>query len=221
MADPAPSPKRALIADDDEFFRLAASAILSRRLGMDEVIEAADFDQALAVMSRDGGAGLVIALVDLRMPGMAGGGSLSALRQAAPRTRIAMCSASRAREDVLAALHAGAHGYIWKATGAADLERAISAILAGELVVPAFLADIETSRRAHGDAGPTAAPVLTARQKDVLRQLVEGRSNKEIARSLSLGEGTVKVHVAALLRALGVSNRAAAAAIGARFMDEK
>lgn len=204
---------RVLIADDDEFFRLALRSILIGRLGFAEVVETVSLDEALGELGQDGAASFALALFDLRMPGMESAASLGAVRECFPSVRTAIVSASRRRSDILAALDAGAHGYVWKASGAADLERAVRTIMAGEIAVPAFLADVSLD---DGPVAPmrreTALKALTARQTEVLDQLAAGRSNKEIARALGLGEGTVKVHVAALLRALGASNRAAAAA---------
>jgi DNA-binding NarL/FixJ family response regulator len=217
--DPAPEGPVAIVADDDEFFRMAISGLLVRHLGFARVIETGSLDEALAALAETPGTSL--ALFDLRMPGMAGAGSVAAVRECHPAVRTAILSASTDRVDVLTALGAGSHGYVPKTLGAAEVVRALSAVLDGAIYVPPFMA--EPPPPGASPPAPAAAPgdiALTRRQREVLALIVAGRSNKEIARALDLGEGTVKVHVAALLRALGVANRAGAAAVGARVLRD-
>jgi DNA-binding NarL/FixJ family response regulator len=237
MTDALAPPRRALIADDDDFFRIALSAILTRRLGFDEVFETASLDEALAKLGglEDDGA-VALALFDLEMPGMSGAASVGAVRECFPDVRVAIVSASTRRRDILLALEAGAHGYVPKGGGVQDVARALDLIMQGIIFVPpcladvgpagqpsVLIADIEVTRDGE-DAPPPAKPAsmmmdrLTRRQKEVLTLIVDGKANKEIARALLLGEGTVKIHVAALLRALGVTNRSGAAAAGARLL---
>jgi DNA-binding NarL/FixJ family response regulator len=135
-------------------------------------------------------------------------------------------SASKRRNDILLALEAGAHGYIPKGLGAVELAAAIKTVRSGSIYVPVSMADLQEGeektqevrlRSASVDPDTDETP-LTPRQRDVLELLVTGMSNKEIARALQLGEGTVKVHVAALFRTLGVTSRAGAAAAGFRLL---
>jgi len=136
-------------------------------------------------------------------------------------------SSSQRREDILAALHAGVHGYVPKSLGPVDLARALGLVLQGTIFVPATLTDLSSERDGLSTTVVPApspekeAPPLTPRQQQVLELLVEGQPNKAIARTLGLGEGTVKIHMAALFRNLGVTNRAAAAAVGARFLSSQ
>lgn len=214
-----------LIADDDEYFRLALTALLKGPLGFTRVIEASSLDQAFERLENSTET-ISLALFDLRMPGMESPANLGAVRECYPLLRVAVVSASRRRQDVLMALEAGVHGYIAKSFEPAELVRALQAVIAGDIFVPAFLAELpppgeNTSPKiASGSTDPIGAAGLpiSPRQRQVLNLLVKGYSNKQIAGELVLGEGTVKVHVAALLRHLGVSNRAAAAATGALLL---
>jgi DNA-binding NarL/FixJ family response regulator len=208
----------ALIADDDAFFRIALAAILTRHLGFKTVLEAGSLDDALELLGTR--PDISLALFDLSMPGMKQAESLAAVRECAESVTLAVVSGSVSRQDILAALGAGVHGYIPKALGPAELVRALEVVLAGQIYVPPMLAKAPASEplAVPGSAEPAtdAMARLTSRQREVLQSLISGRSNKEIARQLGLGEGTVKIHVAALLRTLQLPNRAAAAAFGAR-----
>jgi DNA-binding NarL/FixJ family response regulator len=212
-----------LIADDDEFFRLALRSILLNSLGFAHVLETGSLDEALDRLGER--SDISLALFDLAMPGMESAASLGAVRECFPQIRVAVVSGSRRRRDILLALEAGVHGYVHKGVGAPELARALGKIMEGEIYVPASLADLP----AVTDEGPpvlmpmngsrdSRAASLTPRQREVLQLLVQGKSNKEIARFLNLGEGTVKIHLASLFRNLGVNNRSAAAVAGLHLL---
>lgn len=207
----------ALTADDDEFFRMALKSILLKQLGAREVIETGSFDAALKKLAERKEVSL--AMFDLQMPGIDDPGSLRLVRESFPDIRVVVVSSSQQRENILAALEAGAHGYLPKSLGPGDLARALSLVLQGMIFVPPVLAELPRVHEALGMApSDTIVPSLTPRQQQVLELLVKGNSNKSIARALGLGEGTVKIHVAALFRNLGVTNRATAAVLGARLL---
>ncbi len=213
-----------VIADDDEFFRMALRTILIKTLGDVEVIETSSLDEAVERLSETDNVSL--ALFDLAMPGMESAASLRAVRECFPEIRIAVVSGSKRRTDILLALEAGAHGYIPKGLGVTDLASAVAIVRSGVIYVPASIADLPKAEqtpqggRSRGikPQTDTGEIRLTPRRSEVLELLVRGLSNKEIARALRMGEGTVKVHVAALFRALGVTSRAAAAAAGTRLL---
>lgn len=220
-----------LIADDDEYFRVAAGAILTRHFNFSRIKEAGSLDEALEYLGEHGETDL--ALFDLSMPGMRTPTNLRVVRECFPQVRVAVISASSARRDILSALEAGVHGYMPKSLPVPELVKALEDIFNGGIYVPPCLADIapipmeaadpqpeeELQQQSQSELRPEQASsshALTTRQKDVLDLLVKGKTNKEIALALGLGEGTVKIHMAAIFRYFGVNNRAAAAVAGAR-----
>ncbi|MFT3729313.1 MAG: response regulator transcription factor [Terricaulis sp.] len=203
---------KALVADDHELFRSGMRQLLVDMLGADEVREAETLDQAIEILTNQGAGDLV--LVDLRMPGMSGAEALSALRDGFPDAKVAVVSAWEERADIISALSAGVHGYIPKSLPSAEIANALKSILEGRIFVPPTL-----GRRDAAAMGPAAresdvggSDKLTLRQREVLNELLKGMASKEIARTLDIAEGTVKIHLAAIYRALGVRTRAEAIA---------
>lgn len=206
---------RALIADDHELFRSGLKQLLVDSLDADDVREAETLDQALEMLTSEGAGDLV--LLDLRMPGMSGTEALSALRDGFPDAKVAVVSAWEDRADILAALGAGVHGYIPKSLPSAEIAAAIRSILEGRIYVPQSIGRREAGARAENAQpmsgnGGLGRDKLTLRQKEVLNELLKGQASKEIARTLDIAEGTVKIHLAAIYRALGVRTRAEAIA---------
>jgi DNA-binding NarL/FixJ family response regulator len=215
--------KIALIADDDEFFRMALATILTSKLKFAEVVQAASLDEGVEKLSARNDVSL--ALFDLAMPGMESPANLRAVRDCFETLRVAVVSSSKNRQDILSALEAGVHGYVPKGLGVADLAHALQLIVDGVIYVPPSIADLPAQEQPAPSREVAAAPpkaalaTLTPRQRGVLELLVQGKSNKAIARDLDLGEGTVKVHMAALFRSLGVRTRTAAAVAGGRLLQ--
>ncbi|MDP2378604.1 response regulator transcription factor [Reyranella sp.] len=214
----------ALIADDDEFFRMALASILTSKLKFAEVVQAASLDEAVEKLSAR--SDISLALFDLAMPGIESPANLRAVRDCFKTLRVAVVSGSKSRRDVLTALEAGVHGYVPKGLGVTELAHALQLIVDGVIYVPPSIATLPSTAEER-PAPPrdavsppkSALATLTPRQRGVLALLVEGKSNKAIARDLDLGEGTVKVHMAALFRSLGVSTRTAAAVAGGRLLQ--
>lgn len=203
---------RALIADDHELFRSGLKQLLLDELGAEEVREAETLDQAIEILTNEGGRELI--LVDLRMPGMSGADDLAALRDGFPEAKVAVVSAWEERAEIIAALSAGVHGYVPKSLPSAEIAAALRSILEGRIFAPPALGRRDTGVAAQPTtlAYGAGQDKLTARQKEVLNELLKGQASKEIARSLDIAEGTVKIHLAAIYRALGVRTRAEAIA---------
>lgn len=207
----------AVVADDDPLFRLALASVLTDHFGIAHVHQAASYDDALEILAER--PAVRLALFDLAMPGMGGPANLAAVRECHPDVITIVVSGSVRREDVFLSLRSGVHGFVPKGTSVEALVKALRMILDGFVFVPSFITRIEAvpangsgGHAAGRETGGSSVGTLTLRQRQVLDLIVAGRSNKEIARSLSLGEGTVKIHVTAVLRTLGVPNRSAAAA---------
>lgn len=214
-----------VMAGDDESFRFVLRSILQDRLGFPEVVETTSSEAAIKLL-RCGG-DICLVLFDLNMPGMNNWQNLRAVRECFPLVRMAVVSDSRDRHDILMALSIGLHGYVYKGAGIAELVRAIGLIDEGMVYVPSFLPDLRVtgSEMAVGhetvinQIEPEIVQSMTSRQKEILRLLVDGKSNKGMARALNLSEGTIKFHIAAVFRILGASNRVEAAISGATLLQ--
>jgi DNA-binding NarL/FixJ family response regulator len=203
----------ALVADDHELFRSAFVAILKREFACEKVMETASLEEAVELLGRSPNVALVS--LDLAMPGMKGAASAHAIANAFPGSRLVVVTASERRQDILDALAAGVHGYIPKTLRISEIVEAIRTVLSGRIYAPislATLARTPASSVIGANAAGRRLGDLSPRQREVLRLMAEGKSNKEIAKALYLAEGTVKVHVNALFRALSVNNRASAVA---------
>jgi DNA-binding NarL/FixJ family response regulator len=205
---------RILIIDDHALFRQGLRFLL-RDLDADlEIVEAADCAQACALT----GESFNVVLLDLHMPGVAGLDALDAVRQAFEATRIVVLSGEEDPRQVRRAIDAGAAGFIPKSSTPEVLLSALRLVLADGVYLPAV-----ALKGIGGPDGGSAAmdadrlgDALSDRQVDVLRKAVQGKANKVIARELGISEGTVKAHLSAAFRALGVHNRTEAVYAAAR-----
>ncbi len=196
-----------LIADDHELFRDGLRHVLEELEKDLQVIEANDFPKALALAETEPGINVV--LMDLSMPGMSWSDGLQKLRQLLPEeTPIVVLSASDDRRHVLQAVNLGAAGFIPKTSSSRVMLSALNLVLSGGVYLPpALLEQGGGLGDSSGTGNDNAVSFLTPRQREVLTLLGQGKSNKEIARVLQLAEGTVKLHVTAILKALNVNNR--------------
>lgn len=185
-----------LSCEDHDLFREGLRHVVNGLPGLPGLIEARNAAEARRALASDPDIGLV--LLDLALPDADGLEFLAEIRAGYPLTGVAIVSASERPEAVRAALDAGAVGYIPKSSERDVLVGALSVVLAGGVYMPAALLDA---------ARQPPVPGLTARQQDVAALLAKGLTNKEIASVLGIGAGTVKTHVAAILRELDVTNR--------------
>jgi DNA-binding NarL/FixJ family response regulator len=189
-----------LIADDHTLFREGLRYLLAQLDTEVAIFEAGDHDAAAALLSRH--PDMELALVDLHMPGRNGPNALETLIRGASTVPIVVLSAEMDVREVRRALDAGAMGYIPKNESAQVMLGALRLVLSGGVYLPAALLGLGgTTRSAAADT------VLTARQRDVLRELARGKSNEAIGEELGLALSTVKAHISALLNILGADNR--------------
>ena len=216
---------RVLIIDDHPLVRDAIIATMEAIAPGHRIDLAASFAEARRLLSLDDGYGLL--LLDLSLPDSTGFEALKTLRGQYPHIPVAVLSSATDRETIVRCIDLGASGYIPKTYRADAMMHALRMISSGHVHVPREAID---GRREANEPVRTRPPGgdprglgLTDRQCDVLRLLVRGLPNKLICRHLQLAEGTVKVHVSAVLRALGARNRTqaviAASRMGLRLLD--
>jgi len=192
---------RLLLVDDHALFRAGLRLLVSAHERVGAILEAGSLAEAAPLVAQAD-----LALVDVQMPGLNGVDGLALLRARSPSLRVLMLSAQADPAMVETARARGAHGFLPKSAASIEILDAIVRVLDGGTAFPGA-----TAGDAHGEAGE-----FTPRQLEVLALLCEGRSNKLIARALGLSENTVRVHVSAILRALGAVNRAEAGAAARR-----
>lgn len=196
-----------LLADDHPLFREGVKPVLKKLDAKPRIIEARDYPSAFEVTHQE--RELDLALMDLFMPGMQGVEGISRYRATFPDIPVVVVSASEQMDDIQALLAAGIQGYINKSAPSQVILGALRLVLTGGLYLPPNLTDPPESETAEpviprrGGRGK----VLTTRQVQVLRQLAAGKTNRQIAESLQVSEGTVKIHMAAIFRVLKVNNR--------------
>jgi DNA-binding NarL/FixJ family response regulator len=198
---------KTLLADDHPLMREGVRQVLVQLEPAVEIIDAHDYPSLFAQTALH--PDLDLALVDLNMPGFVGMQGISQFRNRFPDIPLVVLSASESPRDIRDALEAGALGYIPKAASSTDMLAALRQVQAGDIYVPACLGSNQSGLHAVAPADFEALQHtgLTARQLEVARLLAQGCANKAIGGMLTMSEGTVKVHIAAIFRALSVSNR--------------
>ncbi|MGB0721022.1 MAG: response regulator [Gammaproteobacteria bacterium] len=204
---------RILIIDDHALFRTGLKELLGR-WDIEVVGAFGDGNEGVAAAKR-----LLpdVVLLDLRMPKPTGQEVLNLMRNEGLEMPIVMLTTSNEERDLVECLRNGAQGYLLKDMEPDALVAALKDILSGKTVIAPELTGVLAKVVTHGDApapsGPSLFSELTPREAEILCLLAEGQSNKVIARNLGISDGTVKLHVKAILRKLGVHSRVEAAVI--------
>jgi len=193
----------ALVVDDHPLYRGALATLARSLFGPDAVHEAGTAESALAV-----GTAPDLVLLDFRLPALNGAEAVKVFRQRFPGAAVIVISASEDRREAQAAMRAGARAFVHKTESMEAIADVIRRVLEGATIEPRWHA---------GRVQAEAATELTARQLEILAMLCEGLSNKEVALRLGLAVITVKMHVSAIFRALGVVNRTQAAVAARRL----
>lgn len=219
---------KTLLVDDHTLFREGLAMLVSHGFPEVRLLQAGDVAEALALIRAEGDIELV--LLDLTLPDSEGMQGLERVREQAPDVAVVVLSADEAPETVLAAIDAGAAGFVPKTAKSGIMQAALRVVLAGGVYLPPTVLGI-----ARGDTPVVAPPKvaldtppaaeadiadatgLSPRQADVLRLLIAGKPNKLICRELDLAESTVKTHLAAIFRKLEVTSRTQAVVAAARL----
>lgn len=218
-------PITVFVVDDHTLFRRGLMALIGQDAGLQVIGDASDASEALRQVPQ---LQPQVILLDNHLPGVLGVDAIAGLRQASPASRVVMLTVSEDGQDLATALRNGAQGYLLKTMDGELLFEAIRRAARGEPVVsPELLGKLVTAFQSQGApepaavaegaqgtpaaaASPSPSP-LSPREEEVLREIAQGASNKEIARRLDIAETTVKIHVQHILRKLGLSSRVQAA----------
>lgn len=203
---------RILVVEDHTLVREAMAQTLGHLEQDVECVEACTADGALAKL--EAGGEWDLAVIDLMLPDMNGFSLLAVLAKRFPSVPAVVVSALDDPATVQRALKGGASGFVPKSSSGQEMLKAVRTVLDGGVYAPA-LSEVDGSRRRGGVPVPERFG-LTAAQTRVMELLAQGKTNREIADLLGLSEGTIKVHMSAIFRALNVSNRAQALVMMAR-----
>ena len=201
---------RVLLADVQPLVRRGLISVLNDAFPQWSFRHAGDLFQAVEPLDTDDlYMDLDLIITDLDLPGMNGGAGLQSLRKSHLAARIVVLANAEDWDTIVRCLAAGVHGYLPRRDASEQLTPAVRTVLSGGVYLPPQLPGC-----ARGIGAPPAMPAtsvmasLTSRQQQVLTLLVDGQSTKDIARSLNLGLGTVKIHLGCIYRTLGARNRA-------------
>ena len=191
---------RIIVVDDQAVVRQGFVSLINTVADMEVVAEGTNGEQAVELYRRHAPD---VVLMDLRMPVMGGVDAIKALRREFPSARVIILTTFDGDEDIYRSLQAGAQGYLLKDMFFEELEDAIRTVNSGGRRIPGVVAERLAGRMSGSD--------LTARELEVLEQIVRGKSNKEIAQALGISEATVKSHINNVLSKLDASDRTQAA----------
>jgi len=218
--------RRILLIDDHHLVADGLRVLVEALEPATVLLRAGTLEEGLETLDREPDIALV--LLDLRLPGFGGYSALDRFRERQPAMPVVVLSGSTERTLILGSLERGARGFIPKTANRDETARALQRVAAGEIYVPAEAMKGGPGRpgQAHSphvdgleEAAALAAAAIermTQRQREVLRLLVHGRTNRLIADELGLSDNTVKIHVSAVLRAIGAANRSQAVFIVSR-----
>jgi DNA-binding NarL/FixJ family response regulator len=205
-------PIRVFLADDHPVVREGLRTFLDSRDGIEVVGDAANGETAVAAVERlrpD------VVLMDLVMPGLGGVAAIRGIRERAPETRVVVLTSFASDDQVIPAVQAGAAGYLLKDVEPSGLEAAIRLVHEGEALLDPQIAGRVMEEVARPSPSSDVES-LTPREREVLRLLARGLSNRELADTLVVSEKTVKTHVSSILMKLGVHDRTQAALLAVR-----
>ena len=189
---------RLLIVDDDQLIRKSLELTLSRQAGITVVACAADGIEATDICKNNE---IDAVLMDIRMPGMDGIAATKLIKSRYPHIRIMMLTTFDDRPNIQQALSAGADGYLLKTDKISGIATALRTMMGGTSVL-----DTDVLRKLTPQPNP-ALESLTPREQDIARLVAQGLTNKEIAETLFLSEGTVRNNIVVIMEKLGVTNR--------------
>jgi two-component system NarL family response regulator len=220
---PAEQLIRVLIADDQAVFRRGLNVVLEVEKDIDVVAEAEDGEEAAAKAEE---IAPDVVLMDVRMPRVNGIEAARRIREVLPSTRILMLTVSDEEEDLFDAIKAGANGYLLKDVSVEEVGSAIHSVMQGESRISPSMAakllnEFNTLAKVAAEREQLPAPVLTARELEVLKLVARGMSNKDVADCLFISENTVKNHVRNILEKLHLHSRMEAVmyAVRKRLLD--
>lgn len=205
------SKMRIVLVDDHEVVRLGLKVLLEQSDHFEVVGEANNAKEAVEIAGKfrpD------IVLMDIRLPGASGIEACEEITQLYPDVRVVMLTSYAEDEMLFSAIRAGASGYLLKQINSEDLIRSLESVRRGDALLDPLVTQrvFQEVRRAVKEEEASAFAILSQQEKHVLILVSEGKTNREIAKSLFLGEGTVRNYVSSILSKLGASNRAEAAA---------
>jgi len=203
--------KRIILVDDHEVVRIGLKTLIERHPEFEVIGEASSAREAVektASLEPD------VVVMDIRLPGVSGIDACEEIVKRFPKIKVLMLTSYAEDEMLFSAIRAGASGYVLKQIGGEDLIKALESVGSGEgLLDPAVTQRVfQEVRRAVREEEASAFANLSQQEKHVLQLVSEGKTNREIAKALFLGEGTVRNYVSSILSKLGVNNRAEAAA---------